>query len=177
MHHSRGLITKDEVRAAGLHKLRLPDKGVLWDVGGGSGSVSLEAARMCPELAVYIIERKIEEQENIRNNIITYNACNMHLIKGEAPDALAGLPAPDRVFIGGSGNRLDTIIELAASKLSASGRIVVNAVLKKTAEQAPSLLHRQGLQVETATLSVTRTRYPEHKTQQFNPITIITGCK
>ncbi|WP_051309701.1 precorrin-6y C5,15-methyltransferase (decarboxylating) subunit CbiE [Desulfogranum japonicum] len=177
VHHSRGLITKDEVRAASLHKLRLPKQGVLWDVGGGSGSVSLEAARMCPELAIYTIEKKQEEQNNIRKNILAYNACNIHVIDGEAPDALAGLPAPDRVFIGGSGKRLENIIELAAAKLPESGRIVVNAVLKKTAELAPQLLHQQGLLVETATVSVTRTSFSERETQQFNPITIITGCK
>ncbi|HKJ64008.1 MAG TPA: precorrin-6y C5,15-methyltransferase (decarboxylating) subunit CbiE, partial [Desulfopila sp.] len=57
--HSRGLITKDEVRAATLHRLRLPRKGVFWDIGGGSGSVSLEAASMLPELSVYTVEHKV----------------------------------------------------------------------------------------------------------------------
>ena len=63
--HSRGLITKDEVRAASLHKLQLPRKGVFWDIGGGSGSISIEAARLNPDLQIYIIEKKEEEQQNI----------------------------------------------------------------------------------------------------------------
>ncbi len=175
LHHSRGLITKDEIRAASLHKLRLPRQGVFWDVGGGSGSISIEAARLHPELDIYTIEKKVEEQENIRANIKAWNAYNIHLIQGEAPNALAGLPAPDRVFIGGSGNQLDAIISQVGSELRPSGRIVVNAILKKTAEQAPKLLHKQGLRVETAVLSVTRTQYPEKTQQQFNPITIISG--
>jgi len=173
--HSRGLITKDEVRAASLHKLRLPRQGVLWDIGGGSGSVSLEAARLCPELTVYTIEKKAEEQENIRRNIRTFNAYNMHLVCGEAPDALQGLPAPDRIFIGGSGSYLETIIKVAAEHLKEQGRIVVNAVLKKTAQQAPEYLQNCGFQVESATLAVTRKAYPQQQENAFNPITIISG--
>ncbi len=175
IHHSRGLITKDEVRAASLHKLRLPKQGVLWDIGGGSGSVSLEAARLQPGLTVYTVEKKTEEQENIRSNIRTFNAHNIHLICGEAPQALHGLPAPDRVFIGGSGSHLEAIIRLAAEQLKPQGRIIVNAVLKKTAQQAPAFLLNNGFQVETALLAVSRTQYPQQQETVFNPITIITG--
>ena len=108
--HSRGLITKDEVRAAALHRLRLPAEGVLWDIGGGSGSVSLEAARLCPGLSIYTVEKKPEEQANISANIRRFGTYNIHLIKGEAPEALEGLPAPHRIFIGGSGQRLPEVI-------------------------------------------------------------------
>lgn len=174
IHHSRGLITKDEVRAASVHKLSLPLTGVLWDVGGGSGSVSLEAARINPDLSVYTIEKKPEEHQNIRRNIRSYGAYNMHLICGEAPEALKDLPAPDRVFIGGSGRRLEEIITLCAARLKPGGRIVVNAVLQTTAGKAPMYLRQQGLRVETATIAVTRTTTDSQPTV-FNPITIITG--
>ncbi|WP_051305936.1 precorrin-6y C5,15-methyltransferase (decarboxylating) subunit CbiE [Desulfogranum mediterraneum] len=176
IHHSRGLITKDEVRAASLHKMRLPNRGVLWDIGGGSGSVSLEAARLNPELSVYTIEKKPEEQENIRSNIRRYRTYNIRLIGGEAPEALAQLPAPDRVFIGGSGSRLREIIELIAPRLQPGGRVVINAVLAGTAELAPSLLLEQGYEVETTTIAVTRKTVQEQEATSFNPITIITGC-
>lgn len=184
--HSRGLITKDEVRAASLHRLRLPARGVLWDVGGGSGSVSLEAARLSPGLAVYTIEKKSEEQDNIRRNIKTYAAYSIRLITGEAPEALAHLPAPDRVFIGGSGKRLEEILRVAASRLRPGGRIVVNAVLATTRESACRTLAELGFQVACSTISVQRYQYQEGQedqeeaqleptVQSFNPITIVTG--
>ena len=175
IHHSRGLITKDEVRAASLHKLCLPQKGVFWDIGGGSGSISLEAARLNPELTVYTIEKKPEEQENIRRNIKEFSTYNIHLVCGEAPEALAELPPPDRIFIGGSGSHLEPIIAFSVPKLQRGGKIVVNAVLQKTAKKAPDYLQQQGLGVETTTIAVTRQKTNELQPTVFNPITIITG--
>ncbi len=179
--HSRGLITKDEVRAATLHRLRLPASGVLWDVGGGSGSVSLEAARLSPGLAIYTIEKKPEEQDNIRHNIRSCAAYSIRLVKGEAPEALTHLPDPDRVFIGGSGKRLEEILRAAASRLLPGGRIVVNAVLASTRESACAILAGLGFQVACSTISVQRYQYgSEHQlsagtAQSCNPITIVTG--
>lgn len=175
--HSRGLITKDEVRAATLHRLRLPTRGIVWDIGGGSGSVSLEAARLAPDLSIYTIEKKTDEQENIRANIRTFTTYNVRLVAGEAPEALADLPDPDRIFIGGSGKRLEAIIEAAGIRLLAGGRIVINAVLPTTATMALSCLQHLGFQVTSATLAVTRTTYPDGVPQVFNPITLITGDK
>lgn len=175
--HSRGLITKDEVRAATLHRLRLPDIGVLWDIGGGSGSVSLEAARLCPDLSIHTIEKKAEEQANIRANIRRYGAYSIHPVNGEAPEALAGLPAPDRIFIGGSGQRLEAILETAVARLKTGGRLVVNAVLEQTTATALACLQRLGLRVASSTLAVSRRTYPDGEATVFNPITLITGDK
>lgn len=174
--HSRGLITKDEIRAASLHRLRLPRQGILWDIGGGSGSVSLEAARIAPELAIYTVEKKPEEQENIRHNIKTFGAYSIQLIAGEAPEILAKLPAPDRVFIGGSGGgkRLEAILHTAAARLQPGGRIVVNAVLAETRATAVNTLSALDFQVTSSTLALVREQAgsaPQH----FNPITIVTG--
>jgi precorrin-6Y C5,15-methyltransferase (decarboxylating) len=175
--HSRGLITKDEVRAATLHRLRLPATGFFWDIGGGSGSVSLEAARLNPGLAVHTVEKNPEALENIRANIRTYGAYNIHLISGEAPEALIGLPAPDRIFIGGSGQRLEAIIETAVDRLAKGGRIVINAVLAATETTALHCLQRLQLKVASSTLAVTRREYPGGAPRVFNPITLITGDK
>ncbi len=172
--HSRGLITKDEIRAATLHRLRLPRRGVLWDIGGGSGSLSLEAARMLPELAIYTVEKKAEEQENIRHNIRAYGAYAIRLIAGEAPEALAALPAPDRVFVGGSGAKLEAILQTAAERLRPGGRIVVNAVLASTREKACATLGALGYAVTCSTLQLERD-LPNGEHQQHNPITIVTG--
>ena len=177
IHHSRGLITKDEVRAATLHRLCLPATGVFWDIGGGSGSVSLEAARLCPNLSIHTIEKKPEEQANIRANIRRYGAYTIRLTGGEAPEALNALPPPDRIFIGGSGKRLEAIIETAVARLVEGGRIVVNAVLAQTETTALNCLQRLGLRVASSTLAVTRREYPDGEPHVFNPITLITGDK
>ncbi len=179
--HSRGLITKDEIRAVILHRLRLPKTGVLWDVGGGSGSVSVEAARLCPDLAVYIVEQKEEGQNNIRANIVRYNLYNIHLVCGQAPDEFVGMPDPDRVFVGGSKGLLAEIIPPCVERLPAGGRLVVSAILKNTAEQAPLLMAANGLEVDSSTVAVTRKKIQYDDYGQpgvlLNPITIITGKK
>ncbi len=175
--HSRGLITKDEVRAVILHCLRLPERGVLWDVGGGSGSISVEAARMSPGLDVYTVEKKDEGRENIRNNIVRFNLYTIHLVPGEAPEQLQTLPDPDRVFIGGSGGRLAEIIDHAAHRLAPGGLLVASAVLAKTASLAPELMTAAGLEVDIRTVAVTRHGVQKKSEKKLNPITIITGRK
>lgn len=173
--HSRGLITKDEVRAVTLHTLQLPNQGVLWDVGAGSGSVSVEAARLCPGLMIYAVEKKLEEQANIRANIRSYQCHTVQLVTGAAPEALTGLPDPDRVFIGGSGGNLAEIIAQAAKRLRPGGIMVANAVLAATAAAAPDLMRDHGLRVDARTIRVTRIQ--ENNSKELSPITIIRGRK
>ncbi len=175
--HSRGLITKNEVRAAAIHALRLPQKDVLWDVGAGSGSVGLEAARFFLELHVFAIEKEKEQWQNIEPNRKRFSAWNMELVQGEAPDILQHLPLPARIFIGGSGGNLQQILEFCTEKLLPGGIIVVNAVIARTAKLAPEILYRSGLDVEIREIAVQRFSYPEEKRQQFNPIKIIVGEK
>jgi len=175
--HSRGLITKSEVRAASLYALRLPRQGVLWDVGAGSGSVGLEAARLFPELQVMAVEREEEQVENIQKNRERFQAWNLKIFHGSAMAILKDLPSPDRVFIGGSGGQLRDIIDHAAERLRPGGRIVVNAVLEKTAQEAPAYLHVQGLEVTLSEIKVSRRSYPEQQSQAMHPITIIVGRK
>lgn len=180
--HARGLITKDEIRAVILHRLRLPAQGVLWDVGGGSGSISVEAARLCPNLSIHVVEQKEEGCRNIRANIVRYGLYNITLVPGQAPDVFAQLPDPDRVFIGGSRGLLAEIVAPCAERLAKGGRVVVSAVLQNTAEQAPLLMTANGLEADVRTVSVTRQQkdYGEDgrlSVLQLNPITIITGKK
>ena len=182
--HSRGLITKNEVRAASLHALRLPRQGVFWDVGAGSGAVGLEAARLFPELQVFAVEREDEQIGNIQRNREQFQTWNIQVFHGSAPDTLAALPSPDRVFIGGSGGQLRAIIKHAAERLNPGGRIVVNAVLEKTAQNAPAFLHEQGLKVSLSEIRVTRRSYPQvmDNPASFAPVTdapkeVPLGCK
>lgn len=173
--HSRGLITKNEVRAATLHRLRLPEHGVFWDIGGGSGSLSIEAARLCPRLAIHIVEKRPEEQANIRANIRRYATYNMRLTSGEAPGVLADLPAPDRIFVGGGGADLAPILAASVPRLARGGRIVVNAVLPQSEATALESLQQLGLHVSSTTITVTRRAFPGGEPIALNPITLITG--
>ncbi len=174
LHHSRGLITKNAVRAASLHQLRLPREGVFWDIGAGSGSLSVEAARIAPRLLVYAIEQSPEEIDNIKKNIVKFATFNIVALPGRAPECLAGLPAPDRVFVGGSGGSLAEIISAAAGRLAPTGRLVVNAVLAATATAAPELMRREGLTVTHSTIRVNHTD-EGGSSRDLNPITITCG--
>lgn len=174
--HSRGLITKNEVRAATIHQLRLPEKGVLWDVGGGSGSISIEAARANPKLTIYTIEHKEEEVANIKANIRKFCCYNVIPVFGKAPDSLLTLPKPDRIFVGGSSGTLSAIADIAAQHLPKDGRIVVNGVIAKTIKEAPEQLKRNNFSVETTTIQVNRTDR-DNRAVTFNPITITTGVR
>lgn len=176
--HSRGLITKDEVRAATLHRLGLPGTGVFWDVGAGSGSVSIEAARLCPGLHLFAVEKEEEQLANIRKNIVSFETFNVQPVAGRAPAVLAGLPDPDRVFIGGSGGRLADIIGVASSRLQEGGRIVVNCVTGRTRKEALELLHRHGFRVRMSEVKISRRRNGgANRWIDLNPITIVTGIK
>jgi precorrin-6Y C5,15-methyltransferase (decarboxylating) len=175
--HSRGLITKSEVRAAAIHALGLIPNSILWDVGAGSGSVGLEAARMVPDMLVYAIEKNGEQHRNILNNKSIFDVLNLKLIRGEAPEMLRSLPRPHRIFIGGSGGNLSEIIKVCAAALLPQGRIVVTGVLEKTCKETPALVHGCGFTVNTHRLDVRRNTYPETEEKVFNPITIVVGQK
>jgi len=113
--HRGGLITKGEVRAVALGKLDLPPHGVLWDVGAGSGSVGIEAARLVPALRVFAIERDQEAARHIDANAV---GTTLVVVNEIAPAAFADLPDPDRVFVGGGG--LD-VLDAALARLRPGG--------------------------------------------------------
>lgn len=177
IYHSRGLITKNEVRAVSIHRLKLPQKGVLWDIGAGSGSVSIESSRMVPNLSIYSIERVGAEQQNILANVRKFQAQNISIVNGEAPQVLSDLPAPDRVFIGGSGGNLEEIINVIRKRMNKGGVVVINCVLQETADLAPKILFENGFKVEISKVSVSRLSYPEKSEKTFNTITVVSGAK
>ncbi len=174
--HERGLITKDEVRAVTLHKLRLPLEGVFWDVGSGSGSISLEASRLCPALRIFAVEKDQQRINTIKTNMQRYNARNVEVILGSAPDALTDLPAPDRVFIGGSSGKVGDIVRLINEKMP-SGIIVINAVTLETLNNSLSSLDQSLFSVEISEISVSRSKIVTGKRQMnaLNPVFVVKG--
>ncbi|MHB1535757.1 MAG: precorrin-6y C5,15-methyltransferase (decarboxylating) subunit CbiE [Acidimicrobiales bacterium] len=130
--HRGGMITKSEVRAVALGKLQLPPSGVLWDVGAGSGSVSVECARLRPGLRVLAIERRADDAARVRANAANHGV-DVEVTEGDAPAVLAELPDPDRVFVGGGGL---AVLDSCCARLRAGGVIVANYALMDRAVDA-----------------------------------------
>jgi precorrin-6Y C5,15-methyltransferase (decarboxylating) len=134
--HRAGMITKAEVRAVVLGKLALPATGVLWDVGAGSGSVAIECARLAPGLRTFAVERRSDDIDRLRKNS---SGTGVVVVEGEAPDALAELPDPDRVFVGGGGLN---VLESVMGRLRPDGVVVATyAALDRAAAAASRLGH------------------------------------
>ncbi len=176
--HSRGLITKDEARAVTIHKLRLPRCGVFWDIGAGSGSVSIEAARLCPALRVFAVEKDKEQLDNIKRNRVRFNVPNIELIEGPALESLESLPAPDRVFIGGSGGQLEGLVRRIGERML-SGIIVLNAATIETLHDAVHHFEIAGFITEISQVSISRSKIVNGRMHMsaLNPVFIITGRK
>jgi precorrin-6Y C5,15-methyltransferase (decarboxylating) len=136
--HRDGMITKAEVRAVALGKLALPASGVLWDVGAGSGSVAVECARLCPGLRVVAVDRDPGQAERVRSNAVDHGV-RVETVEGDAPAALAGLPDPDRAFVGGGG--LD-VLDAVLARLVPGGTVVAAfAALDRASAAAQRLGH------------------------------------
>ncbi|TGL58418.1 precorrin-6y C5,15-methyltransferase (decarboxylating) subunit CbiE [Leptospira sarikeiensis] len=132
----KGLITKKEIRILSLASLEIRPNSIVWDIGAGSGAVSIEAARIAKEGKVYAIEVDPEGIEICSQNILSHKTDNVFLIHGKAPQALEGLPSPDSIFVGGSKGNLKEIIKLSLEKLNPGGCLVVNAITLDNVSEA-----------------------------------------
>jgi len=133
------LITKREVRLLALAELALSPGNALWDIGAGSGAVGIEAARAQPSARVYAVEKRERLIPVIQENLRRFPAPNYRLVHGLAPDACAAWPDPDAVFIGGSGGRMDALLDLVQRRLRPEGRLVITLA---TLESIPPILQR-----------------------------------
>lgn len=147
------LITRPEVRAVVLSKLRLV-RGVLWDLGAGSGSVGIEAAGLCEGLRVHSVERKQERCEHIRENAVQRGCPTVQVHEGHVLEQIPELPEPDRIFIGGGGADIIEITEAAFASLKPGGLLVASAVMLETRNRLSSMLKEH--QLETIELDVKR---------------------
>lgn len=132
-------MTKQEVRAVALAKLRLTATDTVWDVGAGTGSVSIEAALVARAGSVWAVERNVAGVQLIRENADAFGCGNVHAVPGVAPEVLAKLPVPDAVFVGGSAGELPSIVEAAFEKNS-QVRLCVPCVTVETLTEACALL-------------------------------------
>lgn len=176
---SKKLITKQEVRAVTLAKLQLQDDLTLWDIGAGSGSVSIEASNLMPHGRIFALERNPQCVGFMTENLQKFAAHNIKLVETEAPDGLDNLPDPDRVFIGGAGGNLEEIIDIIGRRLKPDGLIVINAVTLETLTKAVEYLEDQGFSVEAVCVNISRTRkLTEYKMfEALNPVYVISASK
>ena len=169
-------MTKQEVRAAVLAKLAVRPEDILWDVGAGTGSVSVELALAAPRGRVYAVECRPEGCALIKANREKFRTRNLVLVEGLAPDALSDLPAPDAVFIGGSKGSLAAIVDAALDKNS-DARICVSAIALESLSAAVAALTAKGRTVQVSQIAVSRARAVGglHLMMAQNPIYLITG--
>lgn len=175
---NQGQITKREVRAVSLYSLGLRQDSVVWDIGAGTGSISVEAALIANRGQVYAVERDTDSLPILQANVSRWGSENIHIVPGEAPGALDGLPDPDSVFVGGSGGNLSAILEYAASRLNSGGSIVVNLAVLERTQEAYRLLKELGLDTELTQVISARGKEMADgavRLESLNPVFIVSA--
>ncbi|MGW8313028.1 MAG: precorrin-6y C5,15-methyltransferase (decarboxylating) subunit CbiE [Desulfuromonadales bacterium] len=173
------LMTREEVRAVSLAKLRLRQDMILWDIGAGSGSISVEADHLMPNGRVFAVERNRQCIKYLKDNLRKFNSRNITLVEGLAPLCLDDLPDPDRVFIGGSGGHLWQILDASDGRLPPGGRVVLNAVTLDTLTAATEFFENAGYELEVTTVNISRTRpLTDYKMfEAFDPVFVLAAVK
>ncbi len=176
----KGQITKREVRAVSLYSLGLRRNSVVWDIGAGTGSVSVEAGLIAHEGTVYAVERDQESLELLERNIRRFGCGNVRVVAGEAPAALEALPDPDSVFVGGSGGRLADILTTVAGRLAAGGQVVVNLAALERTQEVYHRLKELEFAVEMVMVNAARGQELGDGTvrlQSLNPVFVVSARK
>jgi precorrin-6Y C5,15-methyltransferase (decarboxylating) len=148
---------------------------VVWDIGAGSGSVSIEAAFLAPVGRVYAIEKDEEDVAIIHQNLAKFKTPNVRVIHGRAPEALADLEAPDAIFIGGSGGGMDKILGVCLERLKPGGRLVVNLATIENLSEAYGFFKERGILMDVSQVQVSRGSPILNlmRFEAFNPVFVI----
>lgn len=172
-------MTKEEIRILTLVKAQIAPNAVVYDVGAGTGSLSVEAARLAPQGHVYAIEKNPEGIALIKENAARFSTRNLTVVEGAAPAALDGLPHLDVALIGGSGRRLPEILDIIGTRMHSGGRIVANAITMQTVAACLDYFHvhaelytYEAIQVQISRLERVG---PYDMAKALNPIYIITA--
>ena len=176
----RGQITKSEVRAVSLYALQLRPDSLVWDIGAGTGSVAVEAARIAHRGCVYAIDKDSDSADLLRNNVARYGDGRVSVVIGVAPDALGELPDPDAAFIGGGGAAMPKILDAVFRRLRPAGRVVANFAVMERANATYATLRDAGMSPEMTVVSAARGRQlPDGalRLEAMNPVFIVWGQK
>lgn len=174
-------MTKQEIRILTLVKAHIRPDSIVWDVGAGTGSLSVEAALLAKEGHVYAVERNPEGIRLIGQNAAKFGVENVTAVESEAPQGLSELPPCDAAIIGGSGRQLDAILDIIASRLQPGGRVVLNCITIQTIAACLSYMraHKKIFSYEAVQVQVNRLQAvgPYDMAKGINPIYIVTGEK
>lgn len=175
----KGLITKNEVRVVSLARMQLRANSVVWDIGAGSGSVGLEAARLCSQGHVYAIEKNVDDSAIVRSNRKNLGISNHTLVHAKAPEGLQHWPEPDAVFIGGSGGELAELIRLIMQRMKPDGWLVMNFVTLENLSVAVDTLKALGVAWDVLQLQASRSKPILHMNRMAaeNPVWLVCAQK
>ena len=167
-------MTKSETRAIVMSKLKIRPSSICWDIGAGTGSVTVEMALSAYFGHVYAVERRGGALPLIEKNCESFHIGNVTVLHGEAPGTLESLPAPDSVFIGGSGGEIANIIALVRDK-NPRARIVITSITPETVSLASAAFKAAGEDIELTQINVARGKLVSglHLMEAQNPVTII----
>ncbi len=170
-------MTKAEVRSVIMSKLKVPENGICWDLGCGTGSVSVEMALSCFEGTVYAVDRSEEAVALTKENAVKFRCDNIRAVLGEIPEALTGLPAPDSVFIGGASGRIGAVLDEAYSR-NPGAAVAATVVSLETLNEAISAFDKRGISPQIVQIAVTRTKRLGSHTMLSaeNPVFIISAA-
>ncbi len=169
-------MTKAEVRSVIMSKLKVPENGICWDLGCGTGSVSVEMALGCFEGTVYAVDRSEEAVALTKANAVKFRCDNIRAVLGEIPEALTGLPEPDSVFIGGASGRIGAVLDEVYSR-NPGAAVAATAVSLETLNEATAAFGERGISPQIVQIAVTRTKRLGSHTMLSaeNPIFIISA--
>ena len=169
-------ITKEEFREISINKLDLLDAKTFIDIGAGTGSVSIEAAYHYPNLRVIAIERNDDALDLVNQNIENFNLTNVEVVKAYAPVELDLDEPVDAIFLGGTGKRLEEIVDWSKELLAPGGRLVANFIIIDTFYEMLRLVIEKGFKnVDVTVLNVSKLEKlgPGEYFKPHNPIYII----
>ncbi|MEM1256278.1 MAG: precorrin-6y C5,15-methyltransferase (decarboxylating) subunit CbiE [Cyanobacteria bacterium P01_H01_bin.21] len=174
-----GLITKQEVRALSLSLLRLRSNITVWDVGAGTGSMSIEIARLVPDARVYAIEKTAAGLTLIEKNCRRFGTTQVSPVRGVAPAVLESLPDPDRIVIGGGGKAMPEILEVCCDRIRPDGIIVANFATLETCMLAKQQLQNQGWVVQLLQVNIARSATLATATRfvPLNPVILLQASR
>jgi precorrin-6B C5,15-methyltransferase / cobalt-precorrin-6B C5,C15-methyltransferase len=174
-----GLMTKREIRLIVLGEFALTTQQIIWDIGAGTGSVSIEIARLCPTSKIYAIEKTAIGINLIEKNCQRFQVNNVIPVSGNAPDSLTKLPNPNRIFVGGSGGNLSKILEVGQEKLQVDGILVLALATLENLNECLGWLSEHNWNYRLLQVQISRSVSIGKMTRfsPLNPVTIVTATR
>ncbi|MCF8010831.1 MAG: precorrin-6Y C5,15-methyltransferase (decarboxylating) subunit CbiT [Clostridiales bacterium] len=168
-------MTKQDVRAVVLSRICPFPGAVIYDIGAGTGSVSVECALMgCQR--VYAVEKKVEAIESLRENIDLFETPKVIIVPGSAPGALEDLPLADRIFIGGSGGAIKQVLEEVYNKLKPGGRLVASSITMDTGPEVIKFMEKhdfKDIDITSVNIAKANSRGRVYMWHSHNPVQVI----